>query len=173
MKKTKNYAMEISEKRMYDIQQEHLELIHAIEYLGGEITPEVEEALEINTNELEVKSMSYLGVISNKKSENTLISEEIKRLQTIKKRNNNSIEFLESMLLRAVNVFGSFKVGLTNFSIRRSQSITVEDVNSLKSMYKTIKIVETPDKMALKNALKSGVEIQGVELVDNLNLKIN
>ena len=43
----------------------------------------------------------------------------------------------------------------------------------LKSQYKVVKITESSDKKALKEAIKSGEMIYGVEVQNNLSLKIN
>ena len=161
------------ETTLYKITEQQRYLLEEIEMMQGELTPEMEEQLVIQAHQLESKAEGYLSIITQKEDYINRIDAEIKRLQQLKKVNNNFVTRLKENLLQAVKTFGDFEVGLTTFSTRKSQSITVEDVNSLKTMYKTIKVTETPNKMALKNALKSGVEIQGVELVDKLNLKIN
>jgi len=173
MNKTKDYAMELSEKSMYKIQEEHLELLYAIESLDGEITEETEELLIINKNELEVKSESYLHVITKKESYNTLIDNEIKRLRGLKQRNVNLVSRLKDSLLQAVKLNGDFSFGLTKIGTRKSQSVEVEDVNQLPKEYKTIKVTESANKAAIKSALKSGIEIVGCSIKDNQNLKIN
>lgn len=158
---------------LYNITEEQRLLMNEIESLDGEITPEIEELLIINEKQLQSKSIAYLEVISNKQSLNTLIDAEIKRLQSLKKRNNTLVSFLKNNLLNAVKTFGGFNVGFTSFGVRKSTSVEVKDVNSLPDNYKVIKVTEQADKMALKKALKSGELIKGVALKENLNLKIN
>jgi len=43
----------------------------------------------------------------------------------------------------------------------------------LPKEFKTVKITETPDKIALKDAIKRGEKIEGVSIVEMSNLKIN
>jgi len=102
-----------------------------------------------------------------------LIDAEIKRLQALKKRNTNIVLRLNSNLLSAVKTFGVYEVGLQKFGIRKSESIEVEFINELPEEYKTRKLTETANKMALKKAIKEGKEIEGVTLKTNYNLKIN
>ena len=158
---------------LYEITAEQKALINKIELLEGEITEEIENALIINENQLQSKSIAYLSVIKNKENFNSLVDEEIKRLQAIKKTNTNLVNRLKDNLLNAVNLFGDFQVGTNKFGIRKSSTLEVEDTNSLPEKYKVIKVSETADKMALKSALKNGEEIKGVYLQEHKNLKIN
>ena len=158
---------------LYNITINYNELMNEIEANEGVLTDEQINALEITEKELQSKSIAYLEVIKHKEARNTLIDDEIKRLQAMKKVNNNITSRLKDNLLNAVKTFGGFEVGLTKFGTRKSQSIEVEDINSLPKEYKTVKITETANKTELKAAIKRGESIEGVELVDNLNLKIN
>ena len=173
MKKTKDHAMQLSEKSMYRIQEEHLELLYAVESLDGEVTKEVADLLVINKNELEIKSESYLHVITTKESYNTLIDSEIKRLQAMKKRNTNLVSRLKDSLLQAVRIHGDFSFGLTKFGTRKSTTVEVEDINQLPTQFKTIKVTEAADKKAIKIALLNGKKIEGCSIKTNQNLKIN
>lgn len=157
---------------LYDITTEQRLLISEVEMMEGELTPEMEQALEINKSELQQKSIAYLEVISNKESFNTLIDGEIKRLQQLKRVNGNVITRLKDTLLHAVKTFGDFQIGTHKFGTRKSSRIEVEDVNRLPKEYKVIKVTESADKTALKKAIQSGETIEGVCVVEIQNLKI-
>jgi hypothetical protein len=158
---------------LYEITIEQKNLINEIEQMGGELTPETEQRLIINESQLQQKSIAYLEVIRAKESFNYLIDGEIKRLQQLKKINNNVIERLNDNLLLAVKTFGDFTVGTQKFGTRKSSQVIVEDVNDLPKEYKTIKVTEAADKVALKKAIQAGEEIKGVHIQENINLKIN
>ena len=160
-------------KSLYDITADQKLWLNLIESLEGEIEPEMEEALQITEQQLQQKSIAYLEVIRNKEAFNTLVDNEIKRLQQMKKVNNNVIDRLNDNLLNAVKTFGVYTVGLNKFGTRKSSQVIVEDVNSLPEQYKVIKVTEAADKMMLKKAIESGEEIKGVYIHENLNLKIN
>ena len=157
---------------LYNIENDYLTLISQIEEAEGVLTPELEEALTINETQLQGKSTAYLQVITTKEGINDAIDIEIKRLQAIKKRNGNLVTKLRSRLLEAVKLFGDIEVGFNKFTTRKSSSVQVDDINSLPSRFKTIKITETADKKAIKDAIKAGQEIEGCSIVENLNLKI-
>jgi hypothetical protein len=160
-------------KNLYQITTDYSNIINELEENLGDITPELEEKLMINEKELQSKSISYISVVSDRESLNTRIDDEIKRLQAMKKSNNNLIAKLKDRLLDAVKLFGNFEVGLTKFGTRKSSQVIVEDVNSLPSEFKTIKVTESANKAEIKKAIKAGESIGGCELVENLNLKIN
>lgn len=157
---------------LYNIQNDYASLMDAIEEQEGVLTDEQNEALIINEKELQTKSISYLEVIRQREAFVTTVDDEIKRLQALKKRNNTLVDTLKNNLLSAVHLFGEFTVGTVTFSTRKSESVIVEDVNSLPKEYKTIKITETASKKELKAAINAGEEIDGVTIQTNFNLKI-
>lgn len=160
-------------KSLYHIESDYLELINQVIEQDGELTPEQEQALSITQQELEVKSIAYINVIKTTESYIIGIDAEIKRLQALKKQNENLVDKLKSNLLNAVNIFGSFTAGFHKFGTRKSTSVNVTiETNALPKEYKTVKVTEAPDKVAIKKALESGEAIEGCELVTNYNLTI-
>jgi len=160
-------------KTLYQINNDYYDLISQIELAEGELTPELESALEINKAELEVKSIAYVEVIKQRESFNTRIDDEIKRLQAIKKQNDNLILRLKNNLLNAVNLFGNFEAGFLKFSTRKSKQVEVNiDPNDLPKEFKTVKVTETPDKNAIKKAIEQGQDVTGCRIVENINLQI-
>ena len=158
---------------LYNITEDYIDLLNKIEIAEGEISEEVNQQLEINEQQLQTKSIAYLSVIKTKEALTMQIDEEIKRLQALKKHNSNITNNLKDRLLNAVNLFGAFEVGFTKFSTRNSKSVFVEDVNSLPKEFKVIKVTEQADKKAIKQALETGVIIEGCTIQENKNLKIN
>ena len=158
---------------LYNIELEYQQILQSVEEADGELTPEMEESLLINEQQLQGKSIAYLEYIGSREAVNTRIDDEIKRLQAMKKSNSNLVSNLKNRLLDAVKLYGDYEVGLTKFGTRKSSQIIVEDVNELPKEYKVIKITESADKKLLKEAIKSGKEIKGVELREIQNLKIN
>ena len=160
-------------KTLYQINNDYYDLITQIELAEGELTPELENALEINKNELEVKSIAYVEVIKQRESLNMRINDEIKRLQALKKQNDNLILRLKNNLLNAVNLFGNFEAGFLKFSTRKSKQVEVNiDPNDLPKEFKNVKVTETPDKNAIKKAIEQGQEVNGCQIVENINLQI-
>lgn len=151
-----------------------LEILAEIEANEGGLTEEVIKQLEITNEQLEEKSLSYLGVIKDREALDIQIDDEIKRLQALKKSNGNLVKRLKDNLLQAVNVFGEYKAGLHKFGIRKSVAVNVDKdcVNELPKEYKVTKVTEQPDKKAIKKALQDGKELEGCSLVTNFSLSI-
>lgn len=160
-------------KSLYNIEQEYIQLMHTIETNEGELTEELEKQLVIHEKDRNKKSIAYLEVIGSKESFNSRIDDEIKRLHTLKRQNGVLISKLKESLLNAVKLFGVFEVGLHKFGTRKSSSVEVEDVNELPKQYKTVKVTEQADKIAIKKALVNGDKIPGCKIVEKKNLKIN
>lgn len=57
-------------------------------------------------------------------------------------------------------------------SFRRSAAVAVLDEAVLPSEYIAEKITKSPDKAAIKAAIKSGIDVPGAALVDNLSVQI-
>jgi len=160
-------------QNLFNIGSDYLKLMDQIQEADGEITEELAEQLKINEAQLQGKSIAYLSVIKSVEAFNMQIDDEIKRLQQMKKTRTNLIGRLKDRLLEAVNLFGEFTSGTHTFGTRKSSSIEVEDVNGLPKEFKVVKVTEQADKTALKEAIKRGEVIEGVELVEKLNLKIS
>lgn len=157
---------------LHSIKQDYLDLISEVEELEGELTPETEYKLKINQSELQSKAIAYHSVILSKEAFTSTIDNEIKRLQALKKRNNNLIDRLKNSLLSAVETFGEFTIGTNVFGLRKSERVEVEDVNLLPKEFKTIKVTEQANKVEIKKALKEGKEIKNAYIVEQYNLKI-
>ena len=159
---------------LYNIVEEQRYTLAEIEDMAGELTQELEERLVINAHQLESKSIAYLEVIKDRESYINNAKEEIKRLQSIVKVNENLVDRLKDNLLMAVKTFGSFEVGFVKFGTRKSTSVEVQEdmINSLPREYKTVKVTETANKTAIKKALEEGIEINGCKLMHNDNLSI-
>ena len=160
-------------KSLYSITTEYRMLMQEIEECEGVLTPELEQGLVINKEQLLVKSESYVHVIKSQEVYIDAIDAEIKRLQALKKQKEKSVDVLKSYLLQAVENFGTFTSGFFTFSTRKSSSVEVVcDVNDLPSDYKTAKITMTADKAEIKKALQSGEQIDGCAIIEKHNLQI-
>lgn len=159
---------------LYKIEQQYLAILEELNATEGEITPEIAEKLSINEAELKNKAVNYALYIKKLKADEKVISEEISRLQELKARNSKKIDSLESAIVCAMVMFGVDKVetATLKLSLRKSESVNVSDESKLSDNFFTTKTTRTVSKTALKDALKSGAEINGAELVVNQNLQV-
>jgi uncharacterized small protein (DUF1192 family) len=159
-------------KSLFNITAEVLELASALE--EGELTPELETALAINQNELQEKAINYGYVVKSLEGDISAIDEEIKRLQALKKAKSNAIDRMKESVSNAMQLYGMEKLTspTLSLSLRKSESVDVDLTEALPNDFKITKVTVTPDKIAIKQALKQGENITGATLKINYNLQI-
>jgi hypothetical protein len=159
---------------IYQIEQSYNQLAEELIDNGGELTPELSEALAITEEQLQNKSVAYSFVIKQIDSEVDIIDAEIKRLQAMKKTRENASERLKANIKHAMELFNidEIKTPLVKINFRKSEAVEVDDVNQLPAPYKVVKVTEQADKMAIKEAIKNGADIIGCRIVANCNLQI-
>ena len=159
---------------IYNIQTEYQLLVNELIDNGGELTPELELALQITKDNFHSKSENYAYITKQFDGEMDIIDNEIKRLQQAKKSREKTIQRLKDTIEMAMLTFDVNKIEtpLIKISFRNSESVEVTDVNDLPNEFKTIKVTETADKLKIKDAIKAGVFISGCSIKTNRNLQI-
>jgi len=157
---------------LYQLTQEAQYLAVLLE--TEELTPELEQELLINQEQLQSKGINYAKVIANYQSESDAIDAEIKRLKSMKESRDKKVTWLTESLKKAMLVSGIDKIDspLFKISLRRSEAVEVDVVEALPSAYQNVKNVVTADKMAIKEAIKKGENVFGARLIENFNLSI-
>ena len=157
-------------KNLFNIDAELYEVYNEIENNGGEMTPELEATLEITEAERLTKGEGYVYVIKQLRSQSDMIKSEVKRLQELAKRYENSAQILADTLLQSVVAHGQIKTALVTISSRKSKAVSITDESLLKAEFMRIKT--EPNKTAIKEALEAGQEVQGALIVENYSLNI-
>lgn len=160
-------------KSIFQMTNEYVKLEQELIENGGELTEDLERALAINRNELETKSKSYIAVIKKIGSNIDYISEEVKRLQALKKVQENAQNRLKTAISDSMEAYGvdelDFITDKINF--RKSESVEIQDIELLPS---DCVIIEKKhiSKTDLKRRIKSGEEIPGAKLISNRKIQI-
>ena len=159
---------------IYQIQNEFQLIIAEVINNEGEITPELETALQINQSQLQSKAVDYSYVIKQLDSDCEQIDAELKRLQQLKKVRTNLAERLKDTISNAMNLYEVEKIEtpLIKLSFRNSESVEITNESQLDACFIVTKTVTTPDKKAIKDAIKSGVLVEGATISYNKNLQI-
>lgn len=157
---------------LFNIKQEYLALAHQLS--EGEVTPELEQALIINEAQLQEKATNYGYVIKNFEYEVDAIDNEIKRLKELKERREKAIDRMKQSVTNAMQLYGIEKVesSFLKLSFRKSESVEVINEAQLLPEFTTTKVTTTPNKTAIKEAIKRGEVVEGAVLVTNQNLQI-
>lgn len=159
---------------LYQIEQEYLNIVQSIIDAGGKITEEQETALSISKEQLQNKGICYGFIVKELEGNIDLIDLEIKRLNALKKPLVNSIDRLKNNLSQAMQMFEvtELKTPLLKINFRKSESIEIADIDLLDADFVKTTITKAADKVAIKDAIKSGENVQGAVLVTNQNLQI-
>jgi hypothetical protein len=155
------------------------EITHEAQYLAAlleteELTPELEELLVINQEQLQAKAGNYAKVIANIQGDSDAIDAEIKRLKAMKESKDRAVTRLKDALKNAMMVSGIEKIEspLFKLSLRRSESVEVEVPEALPIDWQVKKVTITADKVAIKQAIKEGYAITGARIIENFSLQI-
>lgn len=161
------------DKSLYQITTEQAELFNKIDELDGELTPEMEEALQLNAENFETKARGYIWMIKKLEADNITIGEEMVRLQLIEKRNDKLIDRLKESMKNALIIFGDTKkVDTFTLSLRKSKSVEILDADVIPETYRVVKTTETINKTEIKKAIESGLTVAGATIKENQNLQI-
>lgn len=157
---------------LYEINQQQQELNNLLEESCGELTPELEAALEMNMDNFTLKAENYVRAMKNYKAEADAISEEIKRLQEKKKVCENAVTRMKTALCDSMGTFGLPKVQAGLFKITRTSNTSVKilDEDAIPQEYKKVKYEVS--KTAIKSAINEGKEVAGAELEETHSITI-
>ena len=157
---------------LFNIKQEYINLVNTIIDNNGELSPELSQALAINETELKEKAINYGYVIRTFEYENDIIDAEIKRLKALKEQKEKAIQKLKDAVSDAMNLYGIEKVEspALKLSFRKSESVEISE--NLDKRFMIEKVTLQPDKVAIKEAIKKGEQVEGAVLVINQNLQI-
>jgi len=159
---------------IYKIQNEFQLIIAEVINNDGEITPELETALTINKEQLQSKAVDYCYVIKQLDYDCEQIDNEIARLNKLKKVRSNLTDRLKNTVSSAMQLYDVEKIEtpLIKLSFRNSESVEITNESQLDACFMVTKTVTTPDKKAIKDAIKSGVFVEGATISYNKNLQI-
>ena len=157
---------------LFNIKQEYINLVNSIIDNNSELSPELSQALAINETELKEKAINYGYVIRSFEYENDIIDAEIKRLKALKEQKEKAIQKLKDAVSDAMNLYGIEKVEspALKLSFRKSESVEISE--NLDKRFMIEKVTLQPDKVAIKEAIKKGEQVEGAVLVINQNLQI-
>ena len=159
---------------LYGITAELNAILTQLEELGGEITPELEQALAINEENFAAKSEDYGHAILNLKGMAAAAKAEKERLAALQKFYENTCNRLDNALKTAMVATGHDKVETPTMrlSLRHTTATEVDDLDQVPQEYKTTKVEVVADKTAIKKAIQEGEDVPGAHLVENVSLQI-
>lgn len=177
--------MEIT-KTLFQLSNDMMALEDTLWENGGELTPELEQALIETEQSLAQKVDGYNAVIRSFAYKGDVLDAEIKRLTALKKTADNAQKRLKEHVLNTMQVFGIEKLegAYCKMSIRRSSKVETNDeqltaayLNAVQALNESLppylSIDVKVNKTAIKDYLKEeGILPAGAEIVDSYSLQI-
>lgn len=162
------------ELKLYEIEKEYISLAQSIIDNDGVLDEEQEKALAINKEQLANKGQCYGYIIRQLKSEQDIIDIEIKRLEKLKSSRSKAVDRLKESISKAMELYEINKLETPTLTISFSKSEeTVVDENIIdKKVWCDNKVVYTPNKTLIKQAIKNGDEVVGAYIKYKKNLQI-
>ena len=140
----------------------------------GEIDAGTAEQLEALQAEKAAKLDGIGAYIKNLDSDIEGLDAEIKKLTARKKAKENKRDRLKDYVTPFIEELENkkFETARVAFSLRSSESVNITDETKIPAEFLKTKIESTPDKTAIKKAIKAGAAVSGAELITKQNLQI-
>lgn len=157
---------------LYNITEDQRLLNAMLEETGGELTPEIEEAMLITEENFISKAEAYGATISEYDAQAEACAQEIKRLQAFKKTCENVSKRMKERISDAMMTFDKDKVtaGTFRFSFRKSTAVVVENEELIPEEY--FRTERSICRKELMDALKAGEVIAGAMIETRQTLQM-
>lgn len=157
---------------LYNIEQELLDVISTLEDNGGEFTPELEERLIIGQDNLREKLTSYVAVINKMTAQIDACKCEEKRVSSLRKSRENTLDRIKESVLNAVRLFGDatkngnyvIDLDTCRLSTRSSSSVNIDEERVDDYIKCIIRFISEND---VNNC--NEVEYTGIDMINYIN----
>lgn len=141
---------------------------------GGEITPEIENALSVNSNEMTTKLDGYHHIIERFESLESHYKDRALFFNQVGTQCKNAVSRLKENIKFAMMEMGIDEVRGSDVRFKLSKTsgtLEITDKELVPVEFKSEVITTEIDKKALKEALQKGEPIQGAELKEGYSLR--
>lgn len=163
---------------LYSLTDECRNLYDALMASADEETGEVDislvNALAERQEAWEDKAVAVACVYRSLDEDASRVGREIERLTAMKKRLERERDRVKEGLSAAFTALGVEKVkGMyADISFRASEQTIIDNADAVPEEYMTVKTTYTPNKTAIREAIKAGKEVPGAHLEQKKNFQI-
>lgn len=118
------------------------------------------------------KTESCCKILSQLNGEAAMYKAEIERLEKAKKAIENNAKWLKSQIYNFYLANGSQKIKAGTFTVSARKSEFVDIPDDAKIPKKYLKVTVSPDKTAIKAAIKSGIKVRGATISTRESVQI-
>lgn len=158
---------------LYHVQQQHIMILQQIADLDGEITPEIEQALELNKQELQEAGLSIGHLLLYLQGQEDAVKKELERLTKLKQKIGKTYELFKGKLSEAMVMHEVERIDSPTLSLffRKAKAVEIIDESDIPEDYFDIP-APVVSKARIKKALTDGLDVKGAELVERKHLQI-
>lgn len=139
----------------------------------------VEEEVTARINAIEEKDIKKfceykLAIVNDAEMRKAWIKQEIERLQKLMEKVDKEWEKAKKSIdwIMKATKTEKLETSLNNLSYRKSESVSILDEALIPEEYWKEKVTKTIDKVSIKDAIKSGKDVAGASIQENMNLQI-
>lgn len=163
--------------KLYELTRQKQDLLNAItdmDHEDLELSDAVGDTLDALNEAIEAKAEDVASFIFSLQADSAALKQEEQRLSERRRLNDAKIERMKTYLHDMLEDAQLDRVKGLKYTIgfRKSQAVNVLDLDTLPEALKRTKTIVEPNKTAIKEVLKQGLDVPGAVLVDNRNLSI-
>lgn len=149
-------------------------LMASVDKETGEVDISLVNALAERQEAWEDKAVAVACVYRSLDEDAARVGREIERLTAMKKRIERERDRVKEGLSAAFTALGVEKVkGMyADISFRASEQTIIDNADAVPEEYMTVKTTYTPNKTAIREAIKAGKEVPGAHLEQRKNIQI-
>lgn len=150
-----------------------MELLRLVEEAEGEITEEIDQALQLTEQQMQEAAINIGFAIKSLEDKEGIIGAEIARLSEIGYKIGAAKELLKNRLSESMQRFGIEKVTSPTLTVsfRKSNAVEIDDLTLVPAAYFDIK-PPSLSKARIKEAIQGGEDVPGASIVQRKNLQI-
>lgn len=148
------------------IMRSHAELAIKLYESGGELTPEIQVALDLVTEKTVQKVDAYGHIMDRLEVESAFLSEKIKQLQDLQGKIEKARDGLEFLMTQALNTTDDKTLQGNEYKFKLSPTAgrTIVDETLLPIAYCKFEVLKTIDRARIKSELKDGRQVPGCSI---------
>lgn len=156
---------------LYNLTGKYVELFDRMDDFDEETLSDTVESLDDAIGD---KFDGYAYVIAEAEAKINAIKDERDRLAKLEKSYANSVDFLKTRMLTAMQAVGETKIktDLHTFGIRNAKSVSVTADWETTLPIDLIRTKSEPDKTAIKKALESGQNLESAQIIEKQSINI-
>lgn len=164
--------------KLYEVSNKYIKAINFVKNLSEDQVEDYSEKIESMFKSIEAtakdKILAIAKILKNNELRQVAIDKEVKRLQAMKKTVKNKENSLKSYVLSQMDLLNIKNVDddILPVSKRKTSSVNVYDESVLCNSFWREEIKRSPDKKAIKEAIKSGEDVDGACIKTGFRVKI-